>query len=87
MCVPLLVVEDRRHLVVPECRGAEVGLDAVESFERGTVDGRVEGRVVPELGGRKPPAPVMWVVVDRAPQVHLHGLIDPLTLPVRLGVV
>ena len=45
------------------------------------------GRIVPELRGGEPLAPLLGLVVDGAPEVHLEALIDPLALPVSLGVV
>ena len=59
----------------------------VQRLERGALERRVVGGVVPELCGGKPLAPLSWRVVHRAPQVHLEALVDALRLAIRLRVV
>lgn len=44
-------------------------------------------RIVLELYQRKPGAPLLRKMVDRAAQVHFKALIHPFALPIRLWVV
>lgn len=85
--VPVLGVEDRRRLVVPQSHAAQIGLHAVQGLEWSAVDRRMEGRVVPKLRRRKLAPPAAQRVVDRASEVHLHALVDALALTVGLRVV
>ena len=47
----------------------------------------MKGRVVPELRRWKPATPTVRHVMDRATEVHLHALVDALTLAIGLGMV
>ncbi|XBI72567.1 hypothetical protein VPH35_066491 [Triticum aestivum] len=85
--VPVLGVEHRRHVVVPERHDTEIGIDAVETLERSTFDCRMERGVVQELHHWQPSLLAVRRVVDGTPQAHLQALIDALALAIGLQVV
>lgn len=47
----------------------------------------MEGRIVPELGRRQPATPLPGCIVNGAPQIHFHALVDAFNLLIRLWVI
>lgn len=75
------------HLVTEGWELPQIGLPAEECLERRALERGMVRRVILELRGGKPLAPLLRAIVHSAAHVHFEALVNALALSIGLRVV